>query len=318
MKRFIATAAAVLTQLILPPPAGADERARMVKIAEVGNRALSEISGMVASRVHEGAFWVHNDSGNEARLFAIDLQGRTVAPEGWVSPTGRGEGEPPEEFPGIELWSASNVDWEDIAAGEGLLFIADVGNNGNSRRNLGIYVLEEPDPHVVRAAPPLSFIPVFYPEQRSFPARRWHYDCEAVFYHGGKLYFLTKHRRPGEVMGFEPGTVLYRLDSRRTDRPNPLVRVGSHDQVTLATAADLSPSGDRLAVLTYRDLWIFQRPGTGDDWLSGSSRRLSLDRRIARQNEAITWLDGQTLLMANEEGDLVRIELEPRRATVHR
>lgn len=282
----------------------------MAKVAEAGNRALTEISGMVASRSHPGVFWVHNDSGNEPRLFAIDLHGRTLAPAGWVSPAEEGQGGPPESFPGIEIWSATNVDWEDIAAGDGKLFIADLGNNGNARRDLGVYVVEEPDPGVARAAPPLQFIPVFYPGQTSFPAREWHYDCEAVFYDGGKLYFLTKHRKPGELMRFERGTNLYRLDSRRTDRPNPLVKIGSHDQVTLATAADLSPSGDRLAVLTYRHLWIFPRPGTGDDWLSGNPRKLELDRRKAGQNEAITWMDGHTLLMANEQGDLLVIKLD--------
>jgi hypothetical protein len=112
-------------------------------------------------------------------------------------------------------------------------------------------------------------------------------------------------------MSFEAGTVLYRLDGDRTDKENTLIRVGSHPKVTLATAADLSPSGDRLALLTYKRLWIFHRPETGDDWLSGPASSFDLDRTIARQNEAITWLDESHLLMANESGDLIRLTLEP-------
>ena len=36
---------------------------------------LEEMSGIVPSRRYPGIFWVHNDSGDEARLFAIRADG---------------------------------------------------------------------------------------------------------------------------------------------------------------------------------------------------------------------------------------------------
>lgn len=284
--------------------------AGMEEAGTLSNRAMAEISGIVRSDAHEGVYWVHNDGGNEPRLFAIDGNGRTIAPESWLAEEGgRREGSS-DRWEGIRVWSASNVDWEDIALDGGRIFLADMGNNANARKNLGVYILEEPDPRVVRAVRPLLFLPVAYPDQKSWPAEQWHFDCEAVFIDRGHLYFITKHRRPGRMMSFEAGANLYRLDTYHTDRTNILVRVGSHPAIELATAADLSPSGDRLAVLTYGDLWIFDRPSEGDDWLSGHSVRIPLDRRKARQNEAVTWIDERSLLMANENRDLFRITLD--------
>ena len=98
------------------------------------------------------------------------------------------------------------------------------------------------------------------PDQTEYPARQWHFDCEAVLTFDGKLYFLTKHRQPGKALAWEAGTKLYRLDSERIDRVNVLKLVDQHEQVMLATAADVSPDGQHLAILTYARLWVFQKP----------------------------------------------------------
>lgn len=41
--------------------------------------AISESSGLVASRTHDGVFWTHNDSGDAPRIFAIDRSGALLA-----------------------------------------------------------------------------------------------------------------------------------------------------------------------------------------------------------------------------------------------
>ena len=301
---------ALVALLPLASPAGASGiRAVVEEVGEVRHPGLPEISGMVRSRAHPDVFWIHNDGGNAPRLFAIEATGEVIVPPAWIEEAGREGHDGAARWPGIEIWSAANVDWEDIAAGDGRLYIADVGNTRNARRDLGLYVLEEPDPRLTRALPPLRYVPVAYPDQTRWPAEEWHFDCEAVFFDGGRLYFLTKHRKPGRLMAFERGTNLYRLDTQHPERENLLVRLGSHDGVALATAADLSPSGGRLAVLTYEKLWLFDRPAEGDDWLSGHAAFVDLERREVKQNEAIAWIDEETLLMANEQRGIFRIRL---------
>ena len=258
---------------------------------------LSEISGIVKSSYGD-FYWVHNDSGDSARIYAIDADSRPVKP-----PFLRISA---DKWPGHQIDNAWHTDWEDIALANGVLYLADVGNNGNARRDLGIYVVNEADPRTVTTMRALKFIPIRYPDQRRFPAEQWHFDCEAVFVAEGKLYFLTKHRRPGEHASWEAGVKLYRLDTQHVDRENVLTFIGGRKDVVLATGADLSPDGTRLAVATYSALWIFDRPETGDNWLAGNASRLDLRRTVAKQLEAIAWDDAATLRLINEQGDVMR------------
>ena len=275
-------------------PAGAGEPVEIV--ARVEHEALGEVSGIVKS--DRGDFyWVHNDSGDEARLFAIGADASVLSPV-WMRLS-------ESDWPGHTIENAWHFDWEDIALADGVLYIADVGNNGNARRDLGVYVVNEPDPLAIPRMRTLNYLPVRYPDQQNHPAKLWHFDCEAVFVAEGKLYFITKHRRPGEIRSMEAGAKLYRLDTAFTDRENVLTLVGSRQDVVLATGADLSPDGSKLAVSTYDALWLFDRPDVGDDWFSSRAWKLDLDPAMVKQLEAVTWDDAETLRLVNENRDVM-------------
>lgn len=287
---------------LLAPLALADDTLEL--ITRLDHPALTEVSGMTASS-WPNVFWLHNDSGDEARLFAINSEGKILMP-GYLA--SRYQSEP---WPGLKILNAWNVDWEDITrAPDGTVFVTDLGNNGNSRRDLGIYVLAEPNPLAIAQSRALTFLPVRYPDQQQFPAKLWHFDCEAVFHADGTLYFLTKHRKPGEIVGWETGSKLYRLDTQFSDRDNVLTEVSQSPELALATAADLSGDQQHLAVLTYLGVWLYRKPAEGDDWLSGQSRYISLPREQLKTSEAMTWSSESTLLIANEEGDLLRLTLD--------
>ena len=266
---------------------------------QVSHPELPEISGIVKSSYGD-FYWVHNDSGDLPRVYAIDGDSRPVKPFLRMSD---------DKWPGHRIHNAWHTDWEDIALSDGVLYLADVGNNGNARRDLGVYAVNEADPRTVTTMRALKFIPIRYPDQRRFPAEQWHFDCEAVFVADGKLYFLTKHRRPGERASQEPGVKLYRLDTQHLDSENILTLVGRREDVVMATGADLSPDAMRLAVSTYSALWLFDRPETGDNWLAGHASRLEVKPSVARQLEAIAWEDGTTLRLINEQRDVMRARI---------
>lgn len=285
------------------------KRGPVTKLLDLDFAPIDEQSGIVKSRTYDDVYWVHNDSGDVARLFALDGSGHVIIPAydqatyyGGAPVAGK------KPWPGITIEVASNIDWEDIAIDGDTLYIADMGNNGNARRDLGVYVVKEPNPRDTDHMRPLKFIPVRYPDQHEFPARQWHFDSESLFVFEGKLYFLTKHRKPGKPKGFENGTVLYRLDSMRTDEVNVLTRVEDDPDVFLATGADTSPDGKWLAVLCYTQLWLFPKPESGDLWLSGSPREIALDYRFTGQIEAITWRDDHTLLIGNEGSEWFTVD----------
>ncbi|MHC4959936.1 MAG: hypothetical protein ACYTGN_16345 [Planctomycetota bacterium] len=301
----------VFLLLAFLPVAVGDEKGAFEKVGVVRHAPADEISGLVKSRTYKNVWWVHNDSGDEARLFAIDAKGDQVIP-GWLR--GRYRTEKPdklkETWPGYKVHLAANIDWEDLALADGRLYICAMGNNGNSRRDLGVYVLNEPYPGGAPATRPLWFLPIRYPDQKAYPAKKWHFDCECLFVSEGKLYFLTKHRVTGQVNQSQPGSKLYRLDSQHVNEENVLTLIEASNNLVMPTSADLSPDGTKLAVLTVRAIWVFDKPAEGDKWLSGGKARwLVLPREHTKQAEAVAWDDDATLRIANEQRDLFRVKL---------
>ncbi len=274
--------------------------AELELVGRLAHEALGEVSGIVKS-ARGDFYWVHNDSGDSPRLFAIDAQGTPLKPP--YLPVELAD------WPGHAIDNASHFDWEDIALADGVLYVADVGNNGNARRDLGVYVVNEPDPLAIPRMRALKHLPVRYPDQEDHPGDVWHFDCEAVFVADGALHFLTKHRQPRRIGEGAPGTKLYRLDTYHTDVENVLTLVGRREDVSQVTGADMSPDGSRLAVATYTTLWLFDRPEEGDDWLSGEAWRLDLDTAQTKQLEALAWEDASSLRLTNEQRDLFRARI---------
>jgi hypothetical protein len=299
--------------LVPPPPEGVGIPVDLplVSVGSVENPELRELSGLVASRDHEDVLWTHGDSGSPPRLFALGADLQTVVPDWLRARFGTGAGVVRPPWPGIELAGATHVDWEAVARIGDRLYVADVGNNGNARRDLGFWELPEPAPEAVDRARPARFLPVHYPEQRAFPGEVWEWDCEAVFSDGDVLWLITKHRRADEITGFVPGARLYRFEPGRAgEASTPLELVARHGTLSVATGADLSPDGELLAVLTYSALWLFPRPEAGAHWLSGRPwiRRLPLLR--TRQAEAVAWRDDRRLLVANEDGAFFEVVVD--------
>ncbi|HEY0867481.1 MAG TPA: hypothetical protein VGE01_08885 [Fimbriimonas sp.] len=274
----------------------------LTPFARVEHKPIDEMSGIVASRRYPGVFWVHNDSGDSARIFAVDRSGKVVVPS-WINPANAAN------FAGLQVQVAANIDWEDIAYDGESLYLGDVGNNGNARKDLGVYIVREPNPRETVATRPLAWLPVSYPDQREFPPSGFKpFDCEAIFWLRGKLYFVTKHRNSaGLPLG---STALYRLDTRHTDQPNVLKRLDQRDGLGgWVTGADVSPDGSKLAVLTHFPLasvWVFDTDAPEDRFLSrGNGRQILLIG--AGQCEAVCWDGNDAVVVTNEQRSMFRV-----------
>ena len=292
----------------------------LVPVAQVTHPAIDEMSGMVKSRRYPDTFWVQNDSGDVARLFAVHANGSVIMPpflskKYYADKPDAGK----TEYPGIGVSVAANYDWEDLAIDDDTLYIADTGNNGNARRDLGVYMLPEPNPEAVESARVLKWLPVAYPDQSAYPPKEnashssedeWHFDCEAIFVAKHKLYFVTKWRSGNNINIPAVGASLYRLDTQYTDRVNVLKLVETKaDMGGWVTAASVSEDGKTLAVLCQspvQSVWLFPI-GSGDDrFLSHPARRMVFTG--AKQCESVCF-DGDTLLVGNEQRDLFRLKI---------
>lgn len=254
--------------------------------------AINESSGLAQSDQYPGVFWTMNDSGDQARLFAIREDGSLVRPED------------EKPYHGIRVKGAKNIDWEDIAKGpNGTLLIADVGNNANKRRDLVVYVVPEPDPTKDREVSVIQEIPVFYPEQKDFPPRNNNFDCEGVFYFGNDLYFVTKHRA-------DRLCALYRLpyptanSLPKDSQGYPLQLLDFYNLRGMVTAAD-SYQSRKVAVLTYGSVWVFDSAGPDSfNYQEPLSNCVYWQPIRAKQSESIAFIDADTLLIGNEQRDL--------------
>jgi hypothetical protein len=211
-----------------------------------------ENSGIVKSRTREDLYWVHNDSGDDPKIYSIHANGEDYTQSRYAGNLG------------VMIAGAINVDWEDITTdASGNLIIADVGNNGNDRRDLVFYVVPEPSPKAGRTTFLTRYF-VRYPDQVSFPASReqFNFDCEGVFTVGNTIYCFSKNRS-------DRNTTLYRLDDPKPDAINTLTRLETIHLNGQVVGADASVDGLRLVVITYDSIWIFERTSQQESFFEG-------------------------------------------------
>lgn len=261
-------------------PGGESAPVKLVPCGQVTSELIPEPSGIVKSQKYSGLYWVHNDKGNKARLFAITAKGELIKPAGVLG------------YDGIQIKNADNVDWEDITCDDqGFLYLADMGNKNSDRRDLAIYKVAEPDPQSETSVKFEAKYPVYYPDQKAFPPASGNYNCESMFWSEGNLFVLTKHET-------DANTRLYRLDSLRTDKPNGLTYIGTYPAGGKVTGADCSQDGKKLAVITYNEVRIYQTESTGKNWFEGNVNKLVL---FTMKYEGICFSGSDTLIITNEE-----------------
>lgn len=251
---------------------------------------LSEVSGLAASRSRDGLYWALNDSGDGEKLFAIKSDGSRVAT--------------------YRVLGAKNVDWEDLDSfdldGKHYLMVADTGDNGGIRKVLTLYFFEEPstirDGGTMRPAWSINF--------------RWPdgaRDCEATAVDpvNGEVLLISKKRVPPELfrLPLHPGDELQtaQLVTKLTGIEQPSGSDLQRNPVygryrSQITAADLSPNGRVLAVLTYRSIHLYVRAPQQDWRQAMRTLPVELDFPWLPQAEGIAFsADGRSLLVGSEQ-----------------
>jgi len=115
-----------------------------VELGTVDFGDLRQASGIAASRNNQAVLWTHNDSGDAARVFAIDAQGQHLGT--------------------YNLPNVSKTDFEDMAIGPGpvtnvlYLYVGDIGDNNSSRSDITLIQIPEPavDPRQASRPPTIT------------------------------------------------------------------------------------------------------------------------------------------------------------------
>lgn len=236
--------------------------------------ALNEVSGVVASLAHPGVFWVHNDSGDSARFFAVDAAGQRLAT--------------------ITVANAGAVDWEDIARGPcpggTCLYLADIGDNLLQRDVYTVYRVPEPAA-VADGSVTAERLDFTYPDG--------HHNAETLLVHPvtGAITIITKvYIGTSSVFEFPlpltPGAPVVLHDAGAVKPPSGSV---------LYTGGDVHPAGTGLLLRTYSEVWYYPlAPGaTVAGALAGAPCKMPVASEP--QGEAVGFLpDGNGYLTISE------------------
>lgn len=253
--------------------------------------ALLEASGVTRDPRSADLFWVHNDSGNPAELFALDGAGRLLA--------------------AVPVRGARNRDWEDIAVGPcpagSCLYLADIGDNLAVHSSIVVHRLPVPElPGDTLASASVESVEPETSWRLVYPEGPRDAETLAIDAERGELIIVTKGRedvvelytlRLGELRS-GPGT---------SAAPNALRRVGSlrvpigDGTSQLITAGDLSPDGTRLVIRSYTTLFEFPWRGAAQFDTLVTPAASSLMGALEAQGEGVAWeLSGESLVMVSE------------------
>jgi hypothetical protein len=247
---------------------------------------LSEASGIARDPRRADLFWVHNDSGHDPVLFAVDSAGEVIGQ--------------------AAVEGATSRDVEDIALAscpEGwCLFYADMGDNLAIHDQIHVYRLPLPElpsegSTVLPPIRPLAGYTLVYPGGPR--------DAESLFVDSerGELGIVTKGR-DGRVELYVAD--LQTLES--VDGPVVLRRIGrldvpiSPDVTALwVTAGDLSPDRARLAIRSYVALYLFDWAGSAVFDTAVTPVAVSLYGADEPQGEGLTFdLSGERFYLVSE------------------
>lgn len=238
--------------------------------------AMKENSGIAYFQNNRA--WFIEDHGNKDEIYQVDFDGNLIRE--------------------LKVKNAKNNDWEDLTQdSEGNIYIADIGNNHNDRKDLVIYKL--PNPEIEKGgkieAEKISFN---YPEQNKFPPKKSEliYDAEALFYWNEWLFIITKNRSEP----FSAKTLIYKVPAKKGTYNAELVGefipcTTSH--ICQITAAAISPDGKKIVLLGYGFLWIFT-DFTTDNFTKG--QLTTIDLGAMTQLESVCFKDNYTLLISDE------------------
>jgi len=234
-----------------------------VSLGTVESYLINEASGLAASRQNTDVFWINNDSGDSARLFALNREGTHL---GIYNITG-----------------ASAIDWEDIAIGPGpsldehYLYIGDIGDNSAARSAIVVYRV--PEPTVAADQAPVN-VNVYGAESITLQYPDGPRDAETLMVDPitRDIYIVSKR---------DATPRLYRAAFPQSTTGTITMEFKAQVPLTWATGGDISPLGRMIIVRNPVNAAVWLRPANSDLWQVFSNPACATGLLWEPQGEAI-------------------------------
>ena len=235
---------------------------------------VRESSGIAVGHVRESRLWTHNDRGNDAVLYGLDVTGEIHAR--------------------VEIENAENVDWEDVDVGAcpggSCIYIGDIGDNDAEREYVSIYRILEPA---------LDDVERMEAERLDLRYADGPVDAESIAVaDDGSIIIMTKGR-VGDVRYYQTppaptfGGPMMELEPQGRLLPPP------RDRDDRATGAAFSPDGSTLYLRTYRRIYRYAWPAMS---VVSPEDGFDIEDLDEPQGEGIDVLPDGTIVLTSEGG----------------
>jgi hypothetical protein len=245
---------------------------------------IAETSGIAVSVVNPDVYWVHNDSGDTARTFAVDKDGNHLATLA---------------FDTAKPTDIEDMAIEDVSPTQSRLYFADIGDNKLARKDVVIHRIDEPKLSPARGA--LQDLTVQSETMRVVYEDAAPHNAETLLFDSltKELFIATKKSGgPSEVHRVGP----FKAGSRVTT-----TKVASVD-IDFATGGDLSRDGHMIVIRNKTDqawLWLRDPKETVGAALARPACRIPIAKEL--QGEAFAFFpksDGYVTVSEGASPDL--------------
>jgi len=234
-------------------------------------KQMDEISGIVASAIHPGIYYAHNDSGDTSRFFAITPDGKLKATF---------------YFKGAAHTILGVTDCEDIAAGPGpvagksYIYLGDIGDNTASRKNLTVYRFEEPaiNDHDTVATLTPTVLYLKYPDGPK--------DAETLMIDSlDQLLYIVSKRKSSVTVYTTP--LNYKANDTVTLDKRTKLHFGGLPPFKWITAGDISKDGSQVLLRNYHNVYYWKRAPGEPVWETMTHKPVKPYYNNEKQGEAI-------------------------------
>lgn len=218
---------------------------------------LDEASGIADSKVNPGYLWVQQDSGNPSEITLLSHDGILLKK--------------------INIKTAVNRDWEDMASGNGptaganYIYLADIGDNALAASTYFIYRFTEPAS---------ANDTVFNYDKITFQYPDGPHDAEAILVDNisKDIYIITKQDSPSRIY-----KIPYPQDINGI---NTAILSGSLS-FSGVTASAISVDGKEILIKTYTSIYYWKRNTTQSVEQALTVEPVILNSQFEPQGEAI-------------------------------
>jgi len=246
-------------------------QSQMDVTGKLQRKDMDEISGIAASGINKDLYYIHNDSGDTSRFFAI-------LPTGELKSTIYFKGDPTERL-GVR-------DCEDIAVGPGpvkgksYVYLGDIGDNNHSRKYLKVYRMEEQKSWATDSITntPADPVNLKYPDGPK--------DAETLMVDPiEKLMYIVSKRE--DTVSVYTAPLSYKTNDTILLTKRCKLFFKGFRLFKWITAGDISKDGKQVLIKSYSKVYYWKREGNEPIWKTIQRAPRILPYQEERQGEAI-------------------------------